>query len=138
MCSGNVLLRDKMRSGTEAPAQAAHPETPPSCPSPAQPPAATADDYKASIEKLLQGSLDVLGDRLSDRIMSMLKELKTMGGPMREAKMTEIRDAAQSEHVDLAKLFLYEKVESNPGTEGLKVEEKKGGGDSPDLDRLKR
>jgi hypothetical protein len=95
-------------------------------------------DYQASIEKLLQGSIDALGDKLSERIVGMLRELKTMAGPMREAKISEIWNAAQSEHVDLAGLFLHEKVESNLGADGLKVEETKGKGIGSILDKLKK
>ena len=149
MCSINVTLRDKVKARTAvSPLPSTAPAAGPSSvaqmpPVPAQSVPVQAsgipgEDYKASIEKLLQGSIDSLGDKLYDKIMNMLKELKTMGGPMREYKMAELQHAAQSEHVDLASLFLHEKVESNLGSEGLKVDEVKGTGVGSILDKLKK
>ena len=158
MCSINVTLRDKVKARAAIMQETARPQMPPmppseptlvqppvaqTTPTPAQPvpvqaSAGLGEDYKASIEKLLQGSIDSLGDKLSEKILGLLKELKTMGGPMREYKMSELQHAAQSEHVDLASLFLHEKVESNLGSEGLKVEETKGTGIGSILDKLKK
>lgn len=138
MCAVNMTLRDKLRSSKKISREAAPRAKPATSQALARPASAAVDDYKASIEKLLQGSLDALGDKLSDRIMNMLKEVKNLGGSMREAKMAEIRDAAQAERVDLASLFLYEKVESNLGKEGLKVDEKKSRGIGSILEKLKK
>lgn len=138
ICAANILLSNKRKArGPAAPPPKAGPQ-----PAAAQVLAAqgqpTGEDYKASIEKLLQGSIDALGDKLSDKIVGMLKELKTMAGPVREAKISEIWNAAQSEHVDLAAMFLHEKVESNLGADGLKIEEKKTQGIGSILDKLKK
>lgn len=142
MCSANVELRERLKAKPQAfgSDQTAHAEVPPATltlPSAAFAPS-LSDDYKVSIEKLLQGSMEALGDKLSDKILGMLKELKTMAGPMREAKMMEIHNMAQAEHVDLAALFLHEKVESNLGKDGLKIEEKKTKGIGSILDKLKK
>ncbi len=151
ICDANILLGEKLKSrnARAARTQVAAPAAPvvPVVPAAPLAPAApvtvgqnqpTGEDYKASIEKLLQGSIDALGDKLSDKILGMLKDLRTMSGPVREAKMSEIWSTAQSEHVDLAGMFLHEKVESNLGSEGLKIEEKKTQGIGSILDKLKK
>lgn len=140
MCSAGVELRERLKTKILPASQASHAQAPSVTltlpPAPVTP--SSAEDYKASIEKLLQGSMDALGDKLSGKILAMLNELKTMGGPLREAKMAEIRDAAQAEHVDLAGLFLHEKIESNLGKEGVKIEEKKTKGIGSILDKLRK
>ena len=145
ICNANILLSEKLRAHTvratrqnsDAPVVLA-PAVASAAPITAAQAQPAGEDYKASIEKLLQGSMDALGDKLSDKILGMLKELRTMAGPVREAKMSEIWTAAQSEHVDLASMFLHEKVESNLGGEGLKIEEKKTSGIGSILDKLKK
>lgn len=131
MVAVNVQLREKLKIHQAAPPVAQ--ETVSSSPT-----SAAGDDYKVAIEKLLQGSIETLGNKLSDKILGMLKDLKTISGPMREAKLMEIRDTARSEDVDLAGLFLHEKVESNLGAEGVNVEEKKTKGIGSILDKLKK
>lgn len=96
----------------------------------------SAQDFTAQLEKLLQGSLDALGDKISDKIANLLKELKTTSGPVREAKMREIQEAAEEDQVDLSKLFLFEKVESNIETLGIQEQETKGVGNI--LDKLRK
>lgn len=84
------------------------------------------EDFKGYIEKLLQGSLETIGDKVSDRIMSMLKELKSLAGTDREAKIQQIRETAASEMADLSALFKHEEIQSNLGELGIEEKESKG------------
>jgi hypothetical protein len=84
------------------------------------------EDFKTQLEKLLQGSLEHLEDRLSQRILNMLKDLKDVKGPERDAKLKELKKAVDSEVVDLSKLFTHEKLESNIGEIGIEEKESKG------------
>ncbi|MDD5217843.1 MAG: hypothetical protein PHN49_03205 [Candidatus Omnitrophica bacterium] len=139
MCAVHIALSGKLKTKSKKAPESKHQESvqaPVAAPVPVAQPA--AEDYKAVIEKLLQGSIEALGDKLSGRIMAMLQELKTVSDPMRETKLKEIHEAAQSEHVDLARLFLYEKVESNLGKEGIQIDEKKSKGIGSILDKLKK
>lgn len=94
------------------------------------------DDFKVYIEKLLQGSLEAASDKISTRIMSMLKELKGLAGTAREAKILEIREIAASEMVDLSKLFTHDEAQSNLGEVG--VEEKESKAIDSSLEKLKK
>ncbi len=98
--------------------------------------AVSDEDFKIHLEKLVQGSLDALGDKISDRVLNMLKELKGMTGPGRETKIREIKDAAESELVDLSRLFLHEKIESN--IEEIGIDEKESKGIDKSLRHLRR
>lgn len=99
-------------------------------------PGVSLDDFKIYIEKLLQGSLEAATDKISDRIMLMLKELKGLAGTAREAKIQEIREAAASEMVDLSTLFTHEEAQSNLGEVG--VEEKESKGIDSSLEKLRK
>lgn len=94
------------------------------------------DDFKMLIEKTLQGSLDAAGDKLSDRIMKMIGELKGLAGTEREFKIRQIQEAADSDKVDLSGLFISEEVQSNLGEVG--VEEKESKGIESSLEKLKK
>ena len=96
---------------------------------------ASSEDFKDQLEFLLKGSMDHLEDRLSQRILNMLKELKTTTGSVKEAKMKEIKGVVEEESVDLSKLFIHEKVESNIDDVG--VEEKQTTGIAKSLKRLR-
>lgn len=96
----------------------------------------SAEDFGKQMEKLLQGSLDALGDKISDKILNMMKELKTMSGPMRAQKISEIKAAADSELVDLSSLFAFDTVESN--IEEVGVDEKEVKGIDKSLERLRQ
>ena len=92
-------------------------------------------DFKALLEKLLQGSLEHLGDKISGRIMDKLKELKETSGPQREVKIKELKEVADSETVDLTKLF-HEKIESN--IDQIGVDEKESKGIDKSLEKLRK
>jgi len=98
--------------------------------------AAPEEDFKAQMEKLLKGSLEHLEDRLSDRILNMLKDLKGVKGPARDMKLKELKAAVDDEVVDLSGLFTHEKLESNIGEIG--IEEKESKGIQKSLDRLRK
>ncbi len=95
---------------------------------PVQSVAVTSDEGKVSIEKLLQISIDSLRNKLSEKILAMLKEIMTLGGPMREQKILEFYKVALFEHVDLAGLISAEKVEGRPADERPKGDEVKDTG----------
>ena len=99
-------------------------------------PDSAGDDFKGQLEKLLLGSMEGLENRLSERILKMLKELKGAVGPARAAKMREIKEAVDEEVVDLSRLFVDEKIESN--IDEIGVEEKESKGIQKSLDRLRR
>ena len=84
------------------------------------------DDFKGFIEKILQGSLEAVGDKISDRIMNMLRELKGLAGAEREAKIQQIKEAAESDMVDLSSLYIHEKMQSNLSDVGVEEKESKG------------
>jgi len=92
-------------------------------------------DMNAQLEKLLQGSLDALGDKLSDKMLNMMSELKTLSGPMRTVKMREIKETADAELVDLSSLFAHQEVQSNIEDVGVDEQEVKGMDSS--LDKLR-
>ena len=93
-------------------------------------------DFKRLLEELLQGSMKHLEDRLSQKILNMLKGLRTVAGPEREAKIREIKEAVNAELIDLSRLFIHEEVESN--REEIGVEEKESKGIDKSLKRLRR
>lgn len=122
-----------------APAEKEEPKSePPAAAAAAIPtPAVPVDEnFKGDIEKLLQGSMDHLEDRLSQRILNMLKDLKVASGPARETKFREVREAVSNESVDLSGLFKHEKIESNIGDIG--IEEKESQGIQSSLERLRK
>ena len=83
-------------------------------------------DPTAQMEKLLQGTLDVLGDKISDRLMGMLKELKSIPVEMRASRIQEVKQAADAELVDLSGLYKHEHVQSNIEDVGVTETESKG------------
>lgn len=91
-------------------------------------PAMSLEDFKGYIEKLLQGSVEAVGDKVSNKIAAMLKDLRSLSGAAREAKIQQIQDAAISESVDLSSLFKHEQenVQSNLGELGVEEKESKG------------
>ena len=107
MCAVNLALREK--KGLRSVSPSAHQGL-------------ASQETEALSEKLLQGSLEALGDQISQKLMNMMKELKGMVGPAREARIKEIQEAAQAERIDLANLFRYEeRAESNLGQEGTEI-----------------
>jgi hypothetical protein len=94
------------------------------------------EDFKVFVERVLQGSLEAAEDKLSEKILSMIRKLKGLAGTEREAKIQEIKDAAESDIVDLSKLYTYEEVQSNLGEVG--VEEKESRGIESSLDKLRK
>ncbi|MBF0511161.1 MAG: hypothetical protein HQL13_02410 [Candidatus Omnitrophica bacterium] len=96
----------------------------------------TLDEFKTHMSAILQGSLDAVTEKLSDKIAGMLKELKTLSGPAREIKLRELKEAAEFESVDLSSLYVHEKVQSN--LEDVGVEEKESKGIDSTLEKLRR
>ena len=94
------------------------------------------DGFTRQLEELLRGSLQHLEERLSQRIVDMLKEVKETAGPLREAKIKEIRAAVDAQNVDLSRLFIHEKVESNINEIG--VEEKEAQGIDRNIEKLRK
>lgn len=84
------------------------------------------EDFSRRLEKLIRGSMEHLEGRLSERILKMLKDLKSAPGEEREYKIRKIREAAGDESVDLSSLFVHEEVESNIGEIGIEEKESKG------------
>ncbi len=82
-------------------------------------------DPTAQLEKLLQGTLDVLGDKISDRLMNMLKDLKSLPVEMRASRIQEVKQAADAELIDLSGLYKHERVESNIDDVGVTETESK-------------
>ncbi|MBF0489561.1 MAG: hypothetical protein HQL15_02950 [Candidatus Omnitrophica bacterium] len=83
-------------------------------------------DQNAQMEKLLQGTLDVLGDKISDRLMAMLKDLKSLPVEMRTARIQEVKQAADAELVDLSGLYKHQEIQSNIEDVGVTETEAKG------------
>jgi hypothetical protein len=84
------------------------------------------EDFSGKLEKLIEGSMEHLEGRLSERILNMLKDIKASAGAEREYKIRKIREAADDEFVDLSSLFVHDKVESNIGEIGIEEKESKG------------
>lgn len=93
------------------------------------------EDFAALLEKLLRGSLEGLGDKISQKILDKLQDLKGSTAETRDAKIQELRTIADAELVDLSRLF-NEKVESN--IEEIGVEEKETRGIDKNLERLRK
>jgi len=93
------------------------------------------EEFKVLLERLLRGSLEHLGDKISQRILDKLKELKSASGALREVRIKELKEAADSGLVDLSKLF-REKIESN--IEDIGVEEKEAKGIGESLEKLRK
>lgn len=94
------------------------------------------EEFSAQSEKLLQSSIENLEERLSQRILNMLKELKDTTGPVRQAKLKELKEAVKSEEADLSALFAHERIESN--IDELGVEETELQGIEKSLSRIRR
>jgi len=88
-------------------------------------PRLSGEEFKESLERLLQGSLEQLGDKISQKILNKLKDLKGLSGPVKESKIRELKELADSEMLDFSKLF-SEKVKSNIRDIGVKEKETKG------------
>jgi hypothetical protein len=88
-------------------------------------PGASLDEFKANIEKIVQGSLEAFGDKISAKVLAMLQELQGLTGPAREVKIRQIKEVADSEMADLSTLF-NTKVESNIGEIGINEQETRG------------
>lgn len=101
-----------------------------------QRPLAQPLDATAQLEKLLQGSLDALGDKISDRLMGMLKELRSLPVEMRGERLHDIKQAADAELVDLSALYKYQEVQSN--IEQVGVDEKEAKGIDKNLEKLRK
>lgn len=99
-------------------------------------PGMSPEDFKAFVEKILQGSLEAVGDKLSDKILGMIRELKGLAGAERDAKIQQIKEAADGGVVDLSSLFINEEVQSNLGEVG--VEEKESKGIESSLEKLRK
>ena len=84
------------------------------------------EDFTEQLEKLLQGSLDSLQDKISDKLLNMINELKTMSGSNREAKIKDIQAVANTEFVDLSSLYTHNEIESNIEEVGVEEQEVKG------------
>jgi len=92
----------------------------------AQAPVSGPLDPTAQMEKLLQGTLDVLGDKISDRLMAMLKDLKSLPVEARMTRIQEVKQAADAELIDLSGLYKHENVRSNIDDVGVTETESKG------------
>ncbi|MBF0571437.1 MAG: hypothetical protein HQL12_06145 [Candidatus Omnitrophica bacterium] len=96
----------------------------------------TLEEFKTHMGAILQGSLDAVSEKLSDKIAGMLKELKGLSGPAREYKLQELKEAAEFESIDLSKLYVHQEVQSN--LEDIGVEEKESKGIDSTLEKLRR
>ena len=96
----------------------------------------SAEYFSRQLEKLLQVSMGDLEKRLSQNIVSLLKELPGSAGPDREVKIKAIQEAVISEAVDLSKLFSHDQLKSNINETGIDESESKGINES--LKKLRR
>lgn len=99
-------------------------------------PGMSPEDFKIFIERILQGSLEAAGEKLSGKIMNMIGELKGLAGTERDAKLRQIKEAADTNPIDLSTLYTHEAVKSNLGEVGLEEKESKGFESS--LDKLRQ
>jgi len=90
-----------------------------------QEPVTEVVDPTAQLEKLLQGTLDVLGDKISERLMGMLKEFKALPVDMRASRIHEVKQVADAELIDLSGLYKHEQVQSNIDDVGVTETESK-------------
>ena len=96
----------------------------------------STQDFKLFIEKTLQGSLEAAGDKISDKIKNMIRELKGLQGTEREAKIQQIKEAADIDTVDLSKLCIHEQAKSNLAD--VRIEEKESKGIESSLVKLRQ
>ncbi|MBF0254110.1 MAG: hypothetical protein HQL11_03165 [Candidatus Omnitrophica bacterium] len=92
---------------------------------------------KEYFEKILSGSLESMGEKLSSRLVDMLKDIQVSSGHVREAKMHQLRQVAEEENIDLSALFKHVEVESNLG-HGTEIEEEETKGISDTLEKLRK
>ena len=106
-------------------------------PQPAQEakPQASEDDFKLRLEKLLEGSLEHIGDKISQKIMDKLQGLRGLSGVARQEKIREIEQYAEAESVDLSAIF-RDKIESN--IDEIGIEEHQAKGINASLEKLRR
>jgi len=98
---------------------------------------ATGEQVSADqIEKLLAGSLESMGDKLSEKLMKMMKDMQATAGPMRAVKMKEFQAAADEEMIDLSSLYSHTEVKSNIAEVG--VDEKQTKGVDSALEKLRK
>jgi phage shock protein A len=97
-------------------------------------PRMSEEDFRDVLERLLHGSLEELGDRISQRILDKLKDIKGLSGRARETGIRELKEMAGSELVNLSRLFNQE-VKSNIHDIGVEEKETKGIGEG--LSRLR-
>jgi len=83
------------------------------------------EDFKARLERLLEGSLENLGDKISQKIVNQIKDLKGLVGPDRDTKIRQIKEYADYESVDFSAVF-QDKIESNIDEIGVEEQEAKG------------
>ncbi len=93
---------------------------------PAASSAAGAQLTPEQLEKALQGSMDAIGDKLSGKLMAMMKDMQVSGGSVSPAQMQQFNKAAQEEAVDLSAIFSHTDVKSNIDNVGLEEKEVKG------------
>ena len=96
----------------------------------------TLDEFRSNMGTILQGSLDAVSNKLTDKISGMLKELGTLSGPAREIRIREFQQSGEYESVDFSSLYKDQKVQSNLGEVG--VEEKESKGIDANLERLRK
>lgn len=109
--------------------------------SPAEPHEPQITDEKKQItpeqlEKLLQGSLGALEDKISKKMLGMMKEIKMMTGSVKNEKIKELQAVATNEFVDFSSLHTYQKIESNLDEVG--ADEKEAKGFDENLEKLKK
>ena len=88
--------------------------------------AAPEEDFKAEMEKLLKGSLEHLEDRLSDRILNMLKDLKDVKD---KDDISAIKTATENLSKEIQKIGEY--MQKNPQQEPKTEEPKEEKPDEP-------
>ncbi|MBF0123395.1 MAG: hypothetical protein HQL21_08355 [Candidatus Omnitrophica bacterium] len=103
---------------------------------PAAPGGMTLDEFKTHMGSMLEGSLDKVSNKLSDKIQAMLKELGTLSGPAREVRIREYQESGEYASVDFSSLYKDQKVQSNLGEVG--VEEKETKSIDANLERLRK
>lgn len=74
----------------------------------------------------LQSIVDALGNKISDKLMNMIKELDGLPAPMKNAKLKEIQNLAETEQIDLSNLYKHIDIKSNIGDVGIDEREVKG------------
>ena len=85
----------------------------------------TEDEFRARLEKLLEGSLENLGDKISQKIANQLKDLKGLVGVDRDVKIRQIQQSGDYESLDFGTIF-QDKIESNIDEIGVEEQEAKG------------